>query len=75
MRPAQRGGMSSLVSAAAIYNRILEQRPDLVEVYYEQFCYAHLGADKHSPIFSFHQGKLSCRYLRQYIELGLSKWV
>ena len=23
-----------------------------------------------SPIFSFHDGKLSCRYLRQYIELG-----
>jgi hypothetical protein len=73
VRPAQRGGMSSLVSAAAIYNRILEQRPDLVEVYYEQFCYAHLGADKHSPIFSFHQGKLSCRYLRQYIELGFEQ--
>lgn len=23
-----------------------------------------------SPIFSFNNGKLSCRYLRQYIELG-----
>jgi alpha-ketoglutarate-dependent taurine dioxygenase len=23
-----------------------------------------------SPIFSYHQGKLSCRYLRQYLELG-----
>jgi hypothetical protein len=70
VRPAPSGGMSSLVSAAAIYNRILEQRPDLVPLYYQQFCYAHLGADKYSPIFSFHQGKLSCRYLRQYIELG-----
>ena len=34
--------------------------------------YAHLGTDSSNkaPIFSFHDGKLSCRYLRQYIELG-----
>ncbi len=32
--------------------------------------YAHLGEDKVSPLFSYHEGKLSCRYLRQYIELG-----
>lgn len=23
-----------------------------------------------TPIFSYHQGKLTCRYLRQYLELG-----
>ena len=23
-----------------------------------------------TPIFSYHQGKLSCRYMRQYMELG-----
>lgn len=70
VRKAKSGGMSSLVSAAAIYNAILERRPDLLDIYYQQFCYAHLGEDKTSPIFSFHHGKLSCRYLRQYIELG-----
>ena len=70
IRKAQSGGMSSLVSAAAIYNEILARRPDLLEIYYHPFCYAHLGEDKHSPVFSYHDGKLSCRYLRQYIELG-----
>ena len=70
VRRAMTGGMSSLVSAAAIYNEIIDRRPDLLEVYYQPFCYAHLGEDKTSPIFSFHDGKLSCRYLRQYIELG-----
>lgn len=70
VRRAMTGGMSSLVSAAAIYNEILDRRPDLLEVYYQPFCYAHLGEDKTSPIFSFYDGKLSCRYLRQYIELG-----
>lgn len=70
MAICESGGMSSLVSAAAIYNAILERRPDLLDIYYQQFCYAHLGEDKTTPIFSFHHGKLSCRYLRQYIELG-----
>jgi hypothetical protein len=34
--------------------------------------YPHLGGDKPgmSPIFSFHKGQLTCRYLRQYLELG-----
>lgn len=70
VRKAKQGGMSSLVSAAAIYNAILEQRPELLGLYYRPFSYAHLGEAKASPIFSFHDGKLSCRYLRQYIELG-----
>ena len=70
VRKAKQGGMSSLVSAAAIYNAILEQRPELLGLYYRPFSYAHLGEAKATPIFSFHEGKLSCRYLRQYIELG-----
>jgi hypothetical protein len=70
VRKAKTGGMSSLVSAAAIYNAVLERQPELLGVFYRPFCYAHLGEDKMSPIFSFHDGKLSCRYLRQYIELG-----
>jgi hypothetical protein len=70
VRKAKQGGMSSLVSASAIYNAIIDEQPELLGVYYRPFCYAHLGEDKMSPIFSFHEGKLSCRYLRQYIELG-----
>ncbi|MGB2303685.1 MAG: TauD/TfdA family dioxygenase [Candidatus Puniceispirillales bacterium] len=70
VRKAKTGGMSSLVSAPAIYNAVLDRQPELLGVFYRPFCYAHLGEDKMSPIFSFHDGKLSCRYLRQYIELG-----
>ena len=64
--------MSSLVSAATIYNTILDEAPDLLDVLYQPFYFAHLGDEKPtlSPIFSYHKGKLSCRYLRQYIELG-----
>lgn len=72
LRKARTGGLSSLVSAAAVYNGILESHPAHIGMYYRPFHYAHLGNDGpgRSPIFSYHEGKLACRYLRQYIELG-----
>jgi hypothetical protein len=72
LRKARSGGLSSLVSAAAVYNEILENNPEFLALFYRPMYYAHLGEDlpSLSPIFSFNEGKLSCRYLRQYIELG-----
>ena len=72
VRKARQGGLSSLVSVAAIYNEILDKHPEYLGLYYRMWYFAHLCEDLPglSPIFSHHQGKLSCRYLRQYIELG-----
>lgn len=72
IKKAKEGGLSSLVSAATIYNTILDEAPEYLEVLYQPFYFAHLGEEKPtlSPIFSYHDEKLSCRYLRQYIELG-----
>ena len=74
VRKAQQGGLSSLVSVGAIYNEILRRRPELLGLYYRQWYCAHLcvegTAPGLTPIFSYHQGKLTCRYLRQYLELG-----
>ena len=72
IRPAKQGGLSSLVSVAAIYNEIVQHHPEYLALYYKTWYFAHLCEDlpSLSPIFSHHQGKLSCRYLRQYIELG-----
>ena len=72
VRKAKRGGLSSLVSVAAIYNEILAKHPEYLGLYYRCWYFSHLCEDQPSlsPIFSHHQGKLSCRYLRQYIELG-----
>lgn len=72
VRKARRGGLSSLVSVAAVYNEILARYPELLGLYYRPLYFAHLCEDQPSlsPIFSYHAGKLSCRYLRQYIELG-----
>jgi len=72
LRKAKQGGLSSLVSVAAIYNEILQYHPEYLGLYYRTWYFSHLCEDlpSLSPIFSHHLGKLSCRYLRQYIELG-----
>lgn len=72
VRKARRGGLSSLVSVAAIYNEILAAHPEYLSLFYRPMYFAHLCEDQPSlsPIFSYHAGKLSCRYLRQYLELG-----
>lgn len=70
LRKAKQGGVSSLVSVGAIYNELLQHHPEYLGMYYRPMYYAHLDRDLRSPLFSYHGGKLSCRYLRQYIELG-----
>ena len=72
LRRARSGGLSALVSAAAVYNALLQQAPESLAVLYRPFYYAHMGDELPglSPVFSYHAGRLACRYLRQYIELG-----
>ena len=72
VRKAKEGGLSSLVSVAAIYNEILARHPEYLGLYYKRWYMAHLcqPTPALTALFSFHQGKLSCRYLRQYVELG-----
>lgn len=74
VRKAKEGGLSSLVSVGAIYNELLRSHPMLMGLYYRQWYCAHLCETGNepglTPIFSYHQGKLTCRYMRQYIELG-----
>ncbi len=72
VRKARRGGLSSLVSVASVHNRLLAEHREYLGLYYRLWSFAHLCEPQPSlsPIFSFNQGKLSCRYLRQYIELG-----
>ena len=72
VRKAKQGGERSLVSIAALYNRLLRDHPEYLGLLHRPFYYAHLGGDLPtlSPLLSFYDGKLACRYLRQYIESG-----
>ena len=55
-----------------LLERLLAEHREHLGLYYRLWSFAHLCEPQPSlsPIFSFNQGKLSCRYLRQYIELG-----
>lgn len=72
IRKAKKGGLSSLVSAATIYNKILAEYPEYLSYYYHPAPCNHLGDEQPTltPIFSYYQNKMSCRYMRAYIELG-----
>jgi hypothetical protein len=72
IRKAKKGGLSSIVSIAALYNEILEKHPEYLALLYRPIYFDHLGDElpTRSPIFSYYDGKLSCRYLRKYIEIG-----
>ncbi len=72
VRRAREGGLSALVSVARIYNEILANYPEYLGLYYRTYYFEHLCEPRPSlsPIFSYNDGKLSCRYLRQYLELG-----
>ncbi|RST57285.1 TauD/TfdA family dioxygenase [Siminovitchia terrae] len=76
LRKAKSGGLSSLASTATLYNELLEKHPEYIGLLYRPFYFDHLGVEKSqglSPLFSYYDGKLSCRYMRKYIESGQEK--
>lgn len=78
LRAAKSGGMSTVTSATTIYNEFVRRRPDLVAQLYEGFHFHLRGEERPGlwpvtphriPTFSYLAGKLSCRYVRNAIEL------
>lgn len=78
IRPAREGGESWIASSVAVYNRIHETRPDLLEPLLEGFHYDLVGKTltagqvtrNRVPVYSWCEGLLSCRFNKQQIELG-----
>ncbi len=71
---AMRGGLSMLASSVAVHNEIARTHPDLLDVLYQPFYWSWNQQEPdggppyyQQPIFSFHQGKFSCRYIRGQI--------
>ncbi|MCP1123777.1 TauD/TfdA family dioxygenase [Bacillus sp. 3103sda1] len=80
LRKAKSGGLSSIASAMSIYNEILEKHPEYLEILNRPFAHDLRGEEAQgqspvvqSPIFSYYDGKLSCRYIRQYVESAQTK--
>ena len=63
------GGLSSIASAAAVHNAILDNRPDLLEILYKPFAISRIGEIPKgqmpwymTPIFNEFGGCLTCIY-------------
>jgi hypothetical protein len=74
-RQAQSGGENQLVSSMAIFNHLLTQRPDLVEVLMQPYWYQRHNVDTgnamafcEQPIFSICEGRFASSLLRILIE-------
>ncbi len=74
-RAAKSGGASRIASSSAIHNEMLRRDPVLAAELYRTFAFdKRLPLDSPevgfqlSPIFSMHEGRLSARYGRSYIE-------
>ena len=79
LQTAKSGGTSKIVSTAAIYNAILETRPEYIDELCRGYHYHMRGENRQGlpevtehrvPVFSYHAGKLSSRYTRNSILLG-----
>ena len=79
LQPAKSGGVSRFVSSMTIHEEIRRSRPDLLERLYRGFRYHRLGEQAPGkpavtphriPVFSNSSGTVSCRYVRQYIEVA-----
>jgi alpha-ketoglutarate-dependent taurine dioxygenase len=75
LQDAQEGGLSLLVSAVSIYNRMRAERPDLLERLFDPIATDRRGEVPEGakpymeiPPLSWHDGKLTVFYQRQYID-------
>lgn len=73
LRTAKEGGVSKLVSAGALFNAILDERPDLAAVLQQPFHFDSRAQNVNEskvqvvPVFTEHQGYLNVLYKRRYI--------
>ena len=75
LQDAREGGLSMLVSAVSIYNRMRATRPDLLGLLFDPIATDRRGEVPDGaklymeiPPLSWHEGKLTVFYQRQYID-------
>jgi len=78
---AMSGGASTIVSTPAVYNALLADHPEHMEVLERGFPYDRKGeqwpqeapVSPRIPVFVRHGARVSCRYARSYIEGAAAK--
>jgi alpha-ketoglutarate-dependent taurine dioxygenase len=80
LNTARSGGLSQVLSAYALHNRLLAEHREALEVLYQPFHVDRRGGVRPGetptvqfPVFSWNGRELLCRYLRYWIEVGQDK--
>ena len=83
VRQAKEGGQNMIASAMTIYNAVLEHHPEYLDLLYRGFHYDVRGegvtgksseVTRHRvPVFSYCDGRLSCRFNKRAIETAAQK--
>ena len=75
LQEAKAGGESFIASSMTLYNEVLARSPELLPALFEPFATDRRGEVPEGmkpwfdmPIYHWHAGRLSCIYVRQYIE-------
>jgi hypothetical protein len=75
LQTAKAGGASYLASSMTVFNEILRRRPQLIPALFEPFPTDRRGEVPEGmqpwfdiPVYHWHARRLSCIYVRQYIE-------
>ncbi|MBT3557587.1 MAG: TauD/TfdA family dioxygenase [Rhodospirillales bacterium] len=83
LKPAMRGGISHFSSSHTVHEVMRQTRPDLLERLYKGYHYHRFGEQPEGfdpitphrvPVFSQREGLLSCRIVRQYIEIAADEY-
>jgi hypothetical protein len=75
LKTARSGGESFIASSMTLYNEVLARRPDLLAALFEPYPTDRRGEVPEGmrpwfdmPVYHWHAGRLTCIYVRQYIE-------
>ena len=75
LKTAKSGGESFIASSMTLYNEVLARRPDLLPALFEPYPTDRRGEVPEGmqpwfdmPVYHHHAGRLTCIYVRQYIE-------
>lgn len=79
LQVAKSGGISRVASSLAMHNEILREHPEYMDALYKGFPYHRKGrqpegepdvAPFNTPVFCNYDGVVSCRYVRNFINLA-----
>lgn len=81
LNKARSGGLSSVVSGISMYNAVLREKPQYLDLLYRGFLYDRRGEETayqgaisdYVPVFGYCNGDLSIRYVRKSMETAQQK--